>query len=134
VETARLAIEDGLAWVFDIDLDRFFDRVQHDALMARVARRVDDRRVLFGHQAGTLLIAQAATDATTVPGSDPALVGSSSRGRVIEIEATASLQFIDEGDNRLDSIEVTPGESIVFRVHKVSRSAGWLPLRSGRCR
>lgn len=30
----------------DLDLDRFFDRVQHDALMARVARKVDDRRVL----------------------------------------------------------------------------------------
>ena len=30
----------------DLDLDRFFDRVRHDALMARVARRVDDKRVL----------------------------------------------------------------------------------------
>jgi retron-type reverse transcriptase len=29
----------------DLDLDRFFDRVQHDVLMARVARKVDDRRV-----------------------------------------------------------------------------------------
>ncbi|MGD8486657.1 MAG: group II intron reverse transcriptase/maturase [Chloroflexota bacterium] len=46
VETARRAIEDGRTWVVDVDLDRFFDRVQHDALMARVARRVDDRRVL----------------------------------------------------------------------------------------
>ena len=46
VKAARRAIEDGLAWVVDVDLDRFFDRVQHDALMARVARRVDDRRVL----------------------------------------------------------------------------------------
>jgi group II intron reverse transcriptase/maturase len=46
VEAARRAIEAGEAWVVDVDLDRFFDRVQHDALMARVARRVDDRRVL----------------------------------------------------------------------------------------
>ena len=30
----------------DIDLDRFFDRVQFDVLMARVARKVDDRKVL----------------------------------------------------------------------------------------
>jgi hypothetical protein len=30
----------------DLDLDRFFDRVQHDVLMARVARKVSDRRVL----------------------------------------------------------------------------------------
>jgi RNA-directed DNA polymerase len=35
-----------LRWVVDVDLDRFFDRVQFDGLMARVARKVDDRRVL----------------------------------------------------------------------------------------
>ena len=46
VEAARRAIEGGLTWVVDVDLDRFFDRVSHDALMARVARRVGDRRVL----------------------------------------------------------------------------------------
>jgi group II intron reverse transcriptase/maturase len=46
VQAARQAIEDGQTWVVDVDLDRFFDRVQHDALMARVARRVGDRRVL----------------------------------------------------------------------------------------
>lgn len=46
VRVARRAIEDGHRWVVDLDLDRFFDRVQHDALMARVARKVDDRRVL----------------------------------------------------------------------------------------
>lgn len=46
VRTAVRAIEDGYRWVVDLDLDRFFDRVQHDALMARVARKVDDRRVL----------------------------------------------------------------------------------------
>lgn len=46
VRRAVRAIEDGHRWVVDLDLDRFFDRVQHDALMARVARRVDDRRVL----------------------------------------------------------------------------------------
>ncbi len=30
----------------DIDLERFFDRVNHDSLMARVAARVSDKRVL----------------------------------------------------------------------------------------
>ena len=40
------ASQDGLEWVVDIDLDRFFDRVQFDVLMARVARKVDDRKVL----------------------------------------------------------------------------------------
>ncbi len=46
VNAARRAIEAGDGYVVDVDLDRFFDRVQHDALMARVARRVGDRRVL----------------------------------------------------------------------------------------
>ena len=46
VNAARRAIEAGEAWVVDVDLDRFFDRVSHDALMARVARRVGDRRML----------------------------------------------------------------------------------------
>ena len=45
VRAARRCIADGLEWVVDIDLDRFFDRVQFDVLMARVARKVEDRRV-----------------------------------------------------------------------------------------
>jgi RNA-directed DNA polymerase len=46
VWVARRCIQDGLEWVVDIDLDRFFDRVQFDALMARVARKVSDRKIL----------------------------------------------------------------------------------------
>jgi RNA-directed DNA polymerase len=46
VRVARQCIEDGLEWVADIDLDRFFDRVQFDVLMARVARKVTDRKIL----------------------------------------------------------------------------------------
>ncbi|MCA1701418.1 MAG: group II intron reverse transcriptase/maturase, partial [Actinobacteria bacterium] len=46
VQRARQFIEDDAAWVVDVDLEAFFDRVQHDALMARLARRVDDKQVL----------------------------------------------------------------------------------------
>jgi RNA-directed DNA polymerase len=46
VLVARRAISDGLRWAVDVDLDRFFDRVQHDVLMARVARKVDDHKLL----------------------------------------------------------------------------------------
>ncbi|HWJ51387.1 MAG TPA: reverse transcriptase domain-containing protein [Solirubrobacteraceae bacterium] len=46
VERARQFIADDAAWCVDFDLDSFFDRVQHDALMARVARRVHDKRLL----------------------------------------------------------------------------------------
>ena len=46
VERARRFVSDGAVWCVDFDLDSFFDRVQHDALMARVARRVHDKRLL----------------------------------------------------------------------------------------
>ena len=46
VERARCDVAEGYAWAVSLDLDRYFDRVQHDALMARVARRVSDKRVL----------------------------------------------------------------------------------------
>jgi RNA-directed DNA polymerase len=36
----------GYRWVVDMDIEKFFDRVNHDVLMARVARRVKDKRVL----------------------------------------------------------------------------------------
>ena len=36
----------GYTWVVDLDLEKFFDRVNHDMLMARVARKVKDKRVL----------------------------------------------------------------------------------------
>jgi len=39
-------VEAGYRWVVDVDLDQFFDRVNHDVLMARVARRVKDKRLL----------------------------------------------------------------------------------------
>lgn len=44
---AEQYIQDGFGWVVDLDLEKFFDRVNHDVLMARVARRVKDRRVLL---------------------------------------------------------------------------------------
>ena len=47
VERARGYIAAGHGWVVDLDIERFFDRVNHDVLMARVARRVKDKRVLL---------------------------------------------------------------------------------------
>ncbi|WP_024892288.1 group II intron reverse transcriptase/maturase [Luteimonas huabeiensis] len=43
---ARQYVQQGRRWVVDIDLEKFFDRVNHDILMSRVARQVDDERVL----------------------------------------------------------------------------------------
>jgi retron-type reverse transcriptase len=45
VRQAQLYVASGKRWLVDIDLEKFFDRVNHDILMARVARRVSDKRV-----------------------------------------------------------------------------------------
>jgi RNA-directed DNA polymerase len=46
VEQAQEYIRAGYEWVVDIDLEKYFDRVNHDMLMARVARVMKDKRVL----------------------------------------------------------------------------------------
>jgi group II intron reverse transcriptase/maturase len=46
VRRAQEHIQSGYRFVVDMDLEKFFDRVNHDMLMARVARRVQDKRVL----------------------------------------------------------------------------------------
>jgi RNA-directed DNA polymerase len=46
VAKAQAFIAEGRSWVVDIDLEKFFDKVNHDMLMARVARKVADKRVL----------------------------------------------------------------------------------------
>lgn len=43
---ARGYVHEGYEWVVDLDLKSFFDRVNHQRLMARLAERVDDRRLL----------------------------------------------------------------------------------------
>lgn len=46
VEQARKYIEEGYCIVVDIDLEKFFDRINHDILMSRVARKVKDKKLL----------------------------------------------------------------------------------------
>jgi RNA-directed DNA polymerase len=46
VKRAQAHIAAGYRWVVDLDLERFFDRVNHDVLMARLARRIEDKRIL----------------------------------------------------------------------------------------
>lgn len=46
VTQAQTYIREGYAWVADLDLENFFDRVNHDVLLSRVRARVQDRRVV----------------------------------------------------------------------------------------
>jgi len=47
VKAARNYVRGGKRWVVDVDVEKFFDRVNHDVLMAGVARKVQDKRVLL---------------------------------------------------------------------------------------
>jgi RNA-directed DNA polymerase len=46
IRQAREYIKQGSSWVVDLDLEKFFDNVNHDKLMQRVKQRIEDKRVL----------------------------------------------------------------------------------------
>jgi group II intron reverse transcriptase/maturase len=46
IKAAREYISEGYTWVVDMDLEKFFDRVNHDKLMSLVARKVVDKKLL----------------------------------------------------------------------------------------
>jgi len=46
IRKAKQYVEDGYQWVVDLDIEQFFDHINHDRLMARVARKVKDKRIL----------------------------------------------------------------------------------------
>lgn len=46
IAAAQRYLHEGYRWVIDIDLEKFFDRVNHDRLMARMATKVSDKRML----------------------------------------------------------------------------------------
>jgi len=47
VRQAQADVASGKRWLVDIDLEKFFDRVNHDILMSRVAKQISDKRVLI---------------------------------------------------------------------------------------
>ena len=46
MEQAQQYQAEGYRWVVDLDLEKFFDRVNHDRLLAKIAERVSDKRLL----------------------------------------------------------------------------------------
>jgi RNA-directed DNA polymerase len=68
VAEAGQHLQDGYEWVVDIDLEKFFDRVNHQRLMARLAQRVADRRLLV--LIGRLLKAEVVLPDGVVIGTD----------------------------------------------------------------
>jgi len=45
VAQAQQYLAEGYGWVIDLDLEKFFDRVNHDKLMGQIAKRVEDKRL-----------------------------------------------------------------------------------------
>nr|WP_025122635.1 MULTISPECIES: reverse transcriptase domain-containing protein [unclassified Serratia (in: enterobacteria)] len=46
VQQAQAYMQNGRRWVVDLDLEKFFDRVNHDILMSRLSRKIKDGRML----------------------------------------------------------------------------------------
>lgn len=46
LKQAKAYVESGNTWVVDMDLEKFFDRVNHDILMSKLAKRIGDKRLL----------------------------------------------------------------------------------------
>jgi RNA-directed DNA polymerase len=46
LQAARRHVAGGRRWVIDMDLEKFFDLVNHDIMMSRLARKIEDKRVL----------------------------------------------------------------------------------------
>ena len=46
VQRAEVYVKSGFKWVVDVDLENFFDQVNHDILMSRIERKIEDKRIL----------------------------------------------------------------------------------------
>lgn len=68
IQEAKGHLEEGYEWVVDLDLEKFFDRVNHQRLMARLALRVADKRLLV--LVGRMLKAKVAMPDGVVVGTE----------------------------------------------------------------
>jgi RNA-directed DNA polymerase len=90
VEQAQAYIRAGYTWVVDIDLEKFFDRVNHDVLLSRVRRRVQDRRGL------TLIHRFLKAGVLTLEGSvEPTVEGTPQGGPLSPLLANLLLDELD---------------------------------------
>jgi group II intron reverse transcriptase/maturase len=46
IREAQRYVQGGKRWVVDVDVEKFFDRVNHDVLLGKLARKINDRRLL----------------------------------------------------------------------------------------
>jgi len=90
VAQAQRYLEVGYSWVVDLDLERFFDRVNHDKLMSLVRERVSDRRVL------KLIDRYLKAGALTAEGFEATLEGTPQGGPLSPLLANLLLDGFDK--------------------------------------
>jgi len=74
VEAARRIVAEGKPYVVDLDLSKFFDRIHHDRLIARLAQQVADKRIL--RLIGLLLRSGIMVNGLVTPSTEGAVQGS----------------------------------------------------------
>ena len=100
LEQARTYVAEGKEWVVDLDLERFFDRVNHDLLMGRLAKRITDKRLLRlirGYlEAGILVhgVVQEREEGTPPGGAAVPAAGEHTPGRLRPGVRTAGAQLL----------------------------------------
>lgn len=137
VNRAREHIASGRRWVVDMDLEKFFDRVNHDVLMARLARRIEDKRILRVIrrylQAGMMEggITSPRTEGTPQGGPLSPLLSNillDELDRELEQRGHAFVRYADDcniyvksqraGERLLDSIERFLGKRLRLKVNR----------------
>jgi group II intron reverse transcriptase/maturase len=131
IDQAQRYIQAGRNIVVDIDLEKFFDRVNHDVLMGKLAKRVDDRRVL--RLIRRTLNAGILSDGVVVERHQ----GTPQGGPLSPLLANILLDDIDQALERRKHAFVRYADDL--RVFVCSRRAGervmrWLTGRFGKLR
>lgn len=74
VEAARQIVAGGKPYVVDLDLSKFFDRINHDRLIHRLSQRIPDKRIL--RLVGIILRCGIMVDGKVIPSTEGAVQGS----------------------------------------------------------
>ena len=119
LRNARAYVQSGRHWVVDVDLEKFFDRVNHDVLMSRLARRIDDRRVL--RLLRRFLVAGVLADGPGAGVEDRAM-GTPQGGPISPLLANVLLDEVDKEMERRGHAFVRYADDLRVFVH--SRRAG----------
>jgi group II intron reverse transcriptase/maturase len=122
VRHARRLAEEGAEWVVDLDLEKFFDRINHDILMARVARRVQDPQVL------RLIRRYLQAELLFHGVSTPRTLGAAQGGPLSPLLANVMLDDLDKELERRGLAFVRYADDAMIFVH--SRRAGERVLAS----